>query len=102
MLKKKICQLLAAVMITTTVMGSNVHVVWATERTDVIDVQSFSEKKFQTGTYIVKNSTEYIGDSTSSIGTSMARKALKEDTVITVSEDKTTMTLKFADRKSVV
>lgn len=97
MLKKKICQLLAAVMITTTVMGSNVHVVWATERTDVIDVQSFSEKKFQTGTYIVKNSTEYIGDSTSSIGTSMARKALKEDTVITVSEDKTTMTLKFAD-----
>ena len=91
MLKKKICQLLAAVMITTTVMGSNVHVVWATERTDVIDVQSFSEKKFQTGTYIVKNSTEYIGD------TSMARKALKEDTVITVSEDKTTMTLKFAD-----
>ena len=97
MLKKKICQLLAAVMITTTVMGSNVHVVWATERTDVIDVQSFLEKKFQTGTYIVKNSTEYIGDSTSSIGTSMARKALKEDTVITVSEDKTTMTLKFAD-----
>lgn len=97
MLKKKICKLLAAVMITTTVMGSNVHVVWATERTDVIDVQSFSEKKFQTGTYIVKNSTEYIGDSTSSIGTSMARKALKEDTVITVSEDKTTMTLKFAD-----
>lgn len=97
MLKKKICQLLAAVMITTTVMGSNVHVVWATKGTDVIDVQSFSEKKFQTGTYIVKNSTEYIGDSTSSIGTSMARKALKEDTVITVSEDKTTMTLKFAD-----
>mgnify|MGYP003288453462 FL=1 len=97
MLKKKICKLLAAVMITTTVMGSNVHAVWATERTDVIDVQSFSEKKFQTGTYIVKNSTEYIGDSTSSIGTSMARKALKEDTVITVSEDKTTMTLKFAD-----
>lgn len=97
MLKKKICQLLAAVMITTTVMGSNVHAVWATERTDVIDVQSFSEKKFQTGTYIVKNSTEYIGDSTSSIGTSMARKVLKEDTVITVSEDKTTMTLKFAD-----
>lgn len=97
MLKKKICQLLVAVMITTTVMGSNVHAVWATERTDVIDVQSFSEKKFQTGTYIVKNSTEYIGDSTSSIGTSMARKALKEDTVITVSEDKTTMTLKFAD-----
>lgn len=97
MLKKKICQLLAAVMITTTVMGSNVHAVWATERTDVIDVQSFSEKKFQTGTYIVKNSTEYIGDSTSSIGTSMARKALKEDTVITVSEDKTIMTLKFAD-----
>ena len=97
MLKKKICQLLAAGMITTTVMGSNVHAVWATERTDVIDVQSFSEKKFQTGTYIVKNSTEYIGDSTSSIGTSMARKALKEDTVITVSEDKTTMTLKFAD-----
>lgn len=97
MLKKKICQLLAAVMITTTVMGSNVKAVWATERTDVIDVQSFSEKKFQTGTYIVKNSTEYIGDSTSSTGTSMARKALKEDTVITVSEDKTTMTLKFAD-----
>lgn len=97
MLKKKICQLLAAVMITTTVMGSNVKAVWATERTDVIDVQSFSEKKFQTGTYIVKNSTEYIGDSTSSTGTSMARKALKEDTVITISEDKTTMTLKFAD-----
>ena len=97
MLKKKICQLLAAVMITTTVMGSNVQAVWATERTDVIDAQSFSEKKFQTGTYIVKNSTEYIGDSTSSTGTSMARKALKEDTVITVSEDKTTMTLKFAD-----
>lgn len=97
MLKKKICQLLAAVMITTTVMGSNVQAVWATERTDVIDVQSSSEKKFQTGTYTVKNSTEYIGDSTSSTGTSMARKALKEDTVITVSEDKTTMTLKFAD-----
>lgn len=97
MLKKKICQLLAAVMITTTVMGSNVQAVWATERTDVIDVQSSSGKKFQTGTYTVKNSTEYIGDSTSSTGTSMARKALKEDTVITVSEDKTTMTLKFAD-----
>lgn len=97
MLKKKICQLLAVVMITTTVMGSNVQVVWATERADVIYVQSSSEKKFKAGTYTVKNSTEYIGDSTSSTGTSMARKALKEDTVITVSEDKTTMTLKFAD-----
>ena len=50
MLKKKICQLLAAVIITTTLMGSNLHAFWATEITYVIDVQSFSEKKFQTGT----------------------------------------------------
>lgn len=45
MLKKKICQLLAAVMITTTVMGSNVHAVWATERTDVIDVRNHFQKR---------------------------------------------------------
>ena len=54
------------------------------------------EKKLQLGEYKVKNETQYV-EAGNTTGESMARKALKEDTIINVEEDKITMTLQFND-----
>lgn len=96
MLRKKICTMLAAVMVATMVLGSNVQVVSATELSNNIESQLIREDKLQIGTYEVSNQTEYVevGNST---GESMARKALKENTIIDITEDKIIMTLQFTD-----
>lgn len=102
MLRKKICTMLAAVMIATTVLGSNVQTVGATT-VDAIASSSIdnsgNENQGSTlvnGTYTVKNETQYV-EAGNTTGESMARKALKEDTIINVEEDKITMTLQFND-----
>lgn len=94
MLRKKLCKMLAALMVSTIVLGSNVQVVEATERTNNIETEMAVEKKLQLGEYKVKNETQYV-EAGNTTGESMARKALKEDTIINVEEDKITMTLQF-------
>ena len=94
MLRKKLCKMLAALMVSTIVLGSNVQAVGATERTNNIETEMAVEKKLQLGEYKVKNETQYV-EAGNTTGESMARKALKEDTIINVEEDKITMTLQF-------
>ena len=94
MLRKKLCKMLAALMVSTIVLGSNVQAVGATERTNNIETGMAVEKKLQLGEYKVKNETQYV-EAGNTTGESMARKALKEDTIINVEEDKITMTLQF-------
>lgn len=96
MLRKKLCKMLAALMVSTIVLGSNVQAVGATERTNNIETGMAVEKKLQLGEYKVKNETQYV-EAGNTTGESMARKALKEDTIINVEEDKITMTLQFND-----
>ena len=45
MLRKKLCKMLAALMVSTIVLGSNVQVVEATERTNNIETE-MAEKKY--------------------------------------------------------
>ena len=96
MLRKKLCKMLAALMVATTIFGTNVQAVGATENTNTVEVEMSSETKYEVGTYTVKNETEYV-EAGNSTGESMARRALKEETVINVEEDKITMTLQFED-----
>ena len=96
MLRKKLCKMLAALMVSTIVLGSNVQAVGATERRNNIETGMAVEKKLQLGEYKVKNETQYV-EAGNTTGESMARKALKEDTIINVEEDKITMTLQFND-----
>lgn len=96
MLRKKLCKMLTALMVSTIVLGSNVQAVGATERTNNIETGMAVEKKLQLGEYKVKNETQYV-EAGNTTGESMARKALKEDTIINVEEDKITMTLQFND-----
>lgn len=88
MLKKKICQLLAAVMVATTVLGTNVQAVGAT----VVDSQVASVSgKVADGTYMVANKTLKVDkEDESSI-----RGYIDTESVITVEGDKTIVTMKY-------
>lgn len=89
MLRKKLCKILAALMVATTVLGSNVHVVRAT----VIDGQAVLtvEQKVQNGTYEVDNTVfKANSDSESSMKNYIERKS-----TIKVEDDKITVTIKF-------
>lgn len=89
MLRKKLCKILAALMVATTVLGSNVQVVRAT----VIDGQAVLtvEQKVQNGTYEVDNTVfKANSDSESSIKNYIERKS-----TIKVEDDKITVTIKF-------
>lgn len=92
MIKKKICSLLAAMMISTLVLGNGGQVVHAStlgENTAIV----LSETVIKNGTYEVNNTVEYDGDNTT--GSNMARNAVDEKTTIKVEDGKVTMTLIF-------
>ncbi|WP_370831895.1 NEAT domain-containing protein [Clostridium sp.] len=105
MLREKLCKILAALMVSTIVLGTNVQIVGATT-VDAIASPSIDNSGNEdanqgstlvNGTYTVKNETQYV-EAGNTMGESMARKALKEDTIIKVEEDKITMTLQFDDQ----
>ena len=92
MLRKKLCKILAALMVATTVLGSNVQVVRAT----VIDGQAVLtvEQKVQNGTYEVDNTVfKANSDSESSMKNYIERKS-----TIKVEDDKITVTIKFNEQ----
>lgn len=92
MLRKKLCKILAALMVATTVLGSNVQVVRAT----VIDGQAVLtvEQKVQNGTYEVDNTVfKANSDSESSMNNYIERKS-----TIKVEDDKITVTIKFNEQ----
>lgn len=89
MLRKKLCKILAALMVATTVLGSNVHVVGAT----VIGGEAVLTvaQKVQNGTYEVDNKAfKANSDSESSMKNYIERKS-----TIKVEDDKITVTIKF-------
>lgn len=102
MLRKKLCKMLAALMVSTIVLGTNVQAVGATTVDAIaspsIDNSGSEEENkgngLVNGTYTVKNETEYV-EAGNTTGEYMARNSLKEDTIINVEEDKITMTLQF-------
>ncbi len=105
MVRKKLCKILAALMVSTIVLGTNVQAVGATT-VDAIASPSIDNSgnedanqgsNLVNGTYTVKNETQYV-EAGNTTGESMARKALKEDTIIKIEEDKITMTLQFDDQ----
>ena len=91
MLRKKICRILSAIMIATSVFGAVTPVVKA----DVINETILkNEKQLQSGRYTVKNTTKYVEEGNAT-GEGMARKVLKEDSKIVVQNDKVLLTMYF-------
>lgn len=89
MLRKKLCKMLAALMVATTVLGTNVQVVGAT----VIDEQVVLTvgQKVENGTYEVDNVALKVNtESESSMKNYIERKS-----TIKVEDDKITVTMKF-------
>lgn len=91
MLRKKICRILSAIMIATSVFGAITPVAKA----DVINASVLINKEqLQSGIYTVKNTTKYVEESNAT-GEGMARKVLKEDSKIVVQNDKVLLTMYF-------
>ena len=91
MLKKKICTLLATLMVATSVLGAMPSIVKADTLT-TLSVEGQAELK--SGIYSVKNTTEYAGENNAT-GEEMARKVLSEDSKIKVENGKVYLTLTF-------
>ena len=99
MLKRKICSLLAALMITTTVLGTNVQAVGATV-VDAIASPSIDnsesdnenqENILADGTYKISNKALKSGtDSDSAI-----RNYIDTDSIVTIKGGKITVTMKY-------
>lgn len=92
MLRKKLCKILAALMVATTVLGSNVQVVGAT----VIDGEAVLTiaQKVQNGTYEVNNTVfKANSDSESSM-----KNYIERTSTIKVEDDKITVTIKFNEQ----
>lgn len=91
MLRKKICRILSAIMIATSVFGAITPVAKA----DVINASVLINKEqLQSGIYTVKNTTKYVEEGNAT-GEGMARKVLKEDSKIVVQNDKVLLTMYF-------
>ena len=91
MLRKKICHILSAIMIATSVFGAITPVAKA----DVINASVLINKEqLQSGIYTVKNTTKYVEEGNAT-GEGMARKVLKEDSKIVVQNDKVLLTMYF-------
>lgn len=91
MLRKKICRILSAIMIATSVFGAITPVAKA----DVINASVLINKEqLQSGIYTVKNTTNYVEEGNAT-GEGMARKVLKEDSKIVVQNDKVLLTMYF-------
>lgn len=91
MLRKKICTMLAAVMVATMVLGNNVQVVSATELNANSQVEIGTVKSVVDGEYEVNNSVYKIGTEEES----RARSFIEEMTNITVNDGKVMMTVKY-------
>ena len=84
MLRKKICRILSAIMIATSVFGAITPVAKA----DVINASVLINKEqLQSGIYTVKNTTKYVEEGNAT-DEGMARKVLKEDSKIVVQNAK--------------
>ena len=91
MLRKKICRILSAIMIATSLFGAITPVAKA----DVINASVLINKEqLQSGIYTVKNTTKYVEEGNAT-GEGMARKVLKEDSKIVVQNDKVLLTMYF-------
>ena len=91
MLRKKICRILSAIMIATSVFGAITPVAKA----DVINaLVLINKEQLQSGIYTVKNTTKYVEEGNAT-GEGMARKVLKEDSKIVVQNDKVLLTMYF-------
>lgn len=91
MLRKKICRILSAIMIATSVFGAITPVAKAY----VINASVLINKEqLQSGIYTVKNTTKYVEEGNAT-GEGMARKVLKEDSKIVVQNDKVLLTMYF-------
>lgn len=91
MLRKKICRILSAIMIATSVFGAITPVAKA----DVINASVLINKEqLQSGIYTIKNTTKYVEEGNAT-GEGMARKVLKEDSKIVVQNDKVLLTMYF-------
>ena len=93
MLKRKICQLLAAMMITTTVLSGNFKIVGATELDNSSEVVMDINKSIEDGKYEASNNIYKVGTEEES----RARKYIEDKTVITVKDGKVTMTMKYTE-----
>lgn len=92
MIKKKISLFLAALMVSTIVIGSNVKSVYAAEGIELSTVKSSDNLK--DGEYTVNNVTTYV-DENNTTGQEMARNVVLEDSTIKVQNGVIKMTVKF-------
>ena len=93
MLRRKICQLLAAVMITTTVLSGNFRVVGATELVSTSEVQMNLSESMANGKYEASNAIYKVGTEEES----RARKYIEDKTIIDVKDGKVTMTMNYTE-----
>ena len=97
MLRKKICSILSAVMIATTVFGTNVQVVGATVNTENSTIEIAAEQVVEDGIYKITNKALKEGtDNNSGI-----RGYIAEDSIVTVKDGKITVTMKYTDTETV-
>lgn len=92
MIKKKITSILAAIMISTAVLTTNVQIANAQELTKIENTVS----NLEDGNYTIKNKTSYGSDS--SHGEAMARQIVGEDTKIKVENGKINVTLTLNEK----
>ena len=89
MLRKKLSRMLAALMLATTILGTNVQVVGAT----TIDGQAVLnvEQKVENGTYSVENTVLKTGTDQQSAMSNY----IERESIIKVEDNKITVTIKF-------
>lgn len=93
MIRKKICTILAALMITTSILGTVAPMVNAsTISSQAVEMTS----TLQSGIYSVTNNTKYVEEGNAT-GESMARQVLNEKSTVRVENGKILLTLKFND-----
>lgn len=93
MLKRKICQLLAAIMIATTVLSGNFRVVGATQLDNTTKSEMNVKESIEDGKYEVSNNIFKVGTEEES----RARKYIEDKTIITEKDGKITMTMKYTE-----
>lgn len=93
MLKRKICKLLAATMMTTMVLSGNFNVVRATELDNVSTIEMSAIESTEDGEYEASNTIYKVGTEEES----RARQYIEDKTVINVEDGKVTMTIKYTE-----
>jgi LPXTG-motif cell wall-anchored protein len=93
MLKRKICKLLAATIMTTMVLSGNFGVVRATELDNVSTIEMSTIESMEDGKYEASNTIYKLGTEEES----RARQYIEDKTVINVEDGKVTMTIKYTE-----